>query len=898
MRRGTALLGALIGCALAPAPAAADGGWGLVESPAPRAHLDAILYGTACGSPTDCWAVGWSSNGGSTVSVVRHWNGRSWDAVPTPAPKTSSQVVSYGLNAVTCLSPDECWAVGSSYDGGSTSRPLMQRWDGRSWSLVPGDPTGGVDTPLGVTCASSSDCWAVGYTFVMTDCPESGCGTYSLIHHWDGQAWSRVRSPSPFLGGSLEVPFNVLSSVTCASATDCWAAGYGHDGTRHHPILARWDGRRWADVPAGSIPSADSSAFLGVACASPSLCWAVGQTKPVSAGAIRPRPLVHRWDGTTWSAVVPGGVNEGQLAGVACAAASECVAVGYEADAAGTHKTLVERWDGASWERVDAPSPTTKPGVRLHGVTCPAAGECVAAGTYTSDLDVTQPMALHLDDGRWDTTLSELVGEAGAAFQGVACTTGADCWAVGFEIAGHRAIVSRWNGAGWEIVPSPRDPAASSEGLFGVACASSADCRAVGWAWREGGFKPLVEHWDGAEWRRGEAPALSPAAESGHLQDVACASATACWAVGQTIDADLVAHPFVARWDGRSWTSDPAHPSRRLEGYLAGVACTTATDCWAVGAQRTAASQRPLVEHWDGSSWVPVGSPELALNETAGLLSVTCPSRSDCWAVGGRAGADGVFSTLAQRWDGSAWRAVTSPSRPSGHSELVGVACSTAARCWALGANLHDDGRQRAFLEAWDGRSWTTVEAPDTGAATTRASLAGIACVAGTPECRAVGYWADPFQVHTLAAHHPVTPAATSSPDAGAAPEAGAPEAAPPGRALARIRLRVVPTRVRARRRIRFRFQARVAGRPVRGARVTFARRRARTNRRGRAVIVASVRPGRHRARAAKRGLRTGVALVRARRARPGSTGRRGAGSRGGRPTSDRRSAASRAARR
>jgi sugar lactone lactonase YvrE len=81
-----------------------------------------------------------------------------------------------------------------------------------------------------------------------------------------------------------------------------------------------------------------------------------------------------------------------------------------------------------------------------------------------------------------------------------------------------------------------------------------------------------------------------------------------------------------------------------------------------------------------------------------------------------------------------------------------------------------------------------------------------------------------------------------------------------------RIRLSVSPRRVRAGVRVRFRFRARLGrrGAALRGARVRFAGRRARTNRRGRTAIVAVLaRPGVHPAVARKRGLRTGRARVR-----------------------------------
>jgi endoglycosylceramidase len=98
----------------------------------------------------------------------------------------------------------------------------------------------------------------------------------------------------------------------------------------------------------------------------------------------------------------------------------------------------------------------------------------------------------------------------------------------------------------------------------------------------------------------------------------------------------------------------------------------------------------------------------------------------------------------------------------------------------------------------------------------------------------------------------------------------------PPPVGAAAIHLSASPRSARAGRRVRFVFlaRARVNGRlrPVAGARIRFAGRNARTNRRGRAVIVkrfgASRRGRRYTARAFRRDLRTGRVVVTVRASR------------------------------
>jgi hypothetical protein len=63
------------------------------------------------------------------------------------------------------------------------------------------------------------------------------------------------------------------------------------------------------------------------------------------------------------------------------------------------------------------------------------------------------------------------------------------------------------------------------------------------------------------------------------------------------------------------------------------------------------------------------------------LLSVSCPSASDSVAVG-------VYSsggTVVERWNGSNWALVASPDRTNTVSALLGVSCTSATNCLAVG---------------------------------------------------------------------------------------------------------------------------------------------------------------------------------------------------------------------
>jgi len=70
----------------------------------------------------------------------------------------------------------------------------------------------------------------------------------------------------------------------------------------------------------------------------------------------------------------------------------------------------------------------------------------------------------------------------------------------------------------------------------------------------------------------------------------------------------------------------------------------SANDVWAVGGYLRGATNKTLILHWNGTSWVQVPSPSLGTND--GLFGVDTTSPGNVWAVGGYA-LGGTSLTLA-----------------------------------------------------------------------------------------------------------------------------------------------------------------------------------------------------------------------------------------------------------
>ena len=82
----------------------------------------------------------------------------------------------------------------------------------------------------------------------------------------------------------------------------------------------------------------------------------------------------------------------------------------------------------------------------------------------------------------------------------------------------------------------------------------------------------------------------------------------------------------------------------------------------AVGFAYTAAPvTHALVVAWDGAHWENQAVPTIAGDSDVALFGVSCPSASDCEAVGSYSDGTHGQHTLAEAWTGSAWRPQLTP---------------------------------------------------------------------------------------------------------------------------------------------------------------------------------------------------------------------------------------------
>jgi hypothetical protein len=290
----------------------------------------------------------------------------------------------------------------------------------------------------------------------------------------------------------------------------------------------------------------------------------------------------------------------------------------------------------------------------------------------------------------------------------------------------------------FDVVSSPS--AAGDNTLFGVSAINANDVWAVGISSNSPDFvdRTLAEHWNGNSWVI--VPTPNPSAFQSDLNSVTAIATNDVWAVGtyQVDSAGTVVHSFAEHWNGSAWALVTSTFNPASFTALYGVTATAHNDVWAVGFYHSAGAYFTLAEHWNGSAWSQF-STQNPSTQTNLLFAVSAFNSNDVWAVGD-AGASGTTpsQSLAEHWNGSTWSTVSTPNVGVGATNaIIGVTALEANHAVGVG----ESGSNPSVSTAWDllagGGSTAQVEAaPGSGGSSFLAVARSGSSVWG------VGYWA------------------------------------------------------------------------------------------------------------------------------------------------------------
>jgi len=226
-----------------------------------------------------------------------------------------------------------------------------------------------------------------------------------------------------------------------------------------------------------------------------------------------------------------------------------------------------------------------------------------------------------------------------------------------------------------------------------------------------------------------------------NLDGISAVSANDIWAVGtyQSNTSPFAVQTLTEHWDGSAWSTVPSPNSggSTYYNYLYGVAAVSANDVWAVGYYNNGTAARTLILHWDGTGWGLVSSPNHGSSSNE-LYGVTAVAANNVWAVGSYVNASNVGQTLVLHWDGSTWSTTTGANIGTQGNVLYGISAASASDIWAVGFYDNSNSPRRTLILHWDGSIWAAVSSPNVG--THNTYLTGVAALSGG-NTWAVGYY-------------------------------------------------------------------------------------------------------------------------------------------------------------
>ena len=188
--------------------ASAASSWSVI--PVSVSAYSSSLGDISCAGSSFCVATGWALGKEANAlyhPLIERWNGSSWSPMQSPASELNVH-----LGAVSCTSPIFCMLVGYSQARNETVTPLTEQWNGKRWKIVPNAAEGMFADSI--SCIGSSFCAVVGTYEVAGKCSKtsvrSGTATPGLLPQlriWDlrdSMACAASRRPAARRSDSLQ----------------------------------------------------------------------------------------------------------------------------------------------------------------------------------------------------------------------------------------------------------------------------------------------------------------------------------------------------------------------------------------------------------------------------------------------------------------------------------------------------------------------------------------------------------------------------------------------------------------------------------------------------------------------------------------------------------------------
>ena len=673
-RPATILLAAVVLAACVPPSAHADCQPAWFDS-FPYADADglfnAIVVFDDAGGPLLYAGGDFSTLGGLSIPRIGRWDGRSWSALPGDARLAGTNSTVLSLCVHDDASGPALYAGGFfTYASGQPANRIV-RWSGSRWEpLGTGIPDGGV------TCLASFDDGSGPALYAGGSFTSAGGVPATYIAKWNGTAWSAV-------GGGVSGPSVPYVQDLAVFDDDgagphvraLYAAGrFTSAGGTPAAYMAKWDGTAWSAVGAGLAGSYAYGYRLAVFDDGGGPALVVGGSFATAGGV--PAANIAKWNGSAWSAL-GSGVN-GLVHGLAVwdddgtgPHAAVLYATGEMTTAGGGAASKIARWNGSAWSAL---------GSGLGGVAPYGERSCA----YDPDGEGAAPPRLYVNGN--------------------------------FQSAGGLGAVnfSSWDGTSW-VSPS----SGPSENVLALALFDDDGAGPHRPALYAGGYftaagsgpAKLVACWDGSSWSALGTGLTGTFCDA--LQVFDDGTGPALYAAGYFSAAGGQPAGGIARWDGSAWSVIPGTSNivRALAVFDDDGSGPHAPALYAGGGFTSiggVAANR--IARWDGTSWTPLGS---GLDGAVRALAVYDPDDTGplptVLVVGGEfTNAGGTGAAYVASWNGSAWSGLAGGVNAPVYA--LGVFDLGTGPALFVGGSFTSGGGQSALgIIRWNGGSWSAL---------------------------------------------------------------------------------------------------------------------------------------------------------------------------------------------
>lgn len=439
------------------------------------------------------------SFGGVARGAAATAPGPTWgNAIEVPGSEALNSAGPAQVSSVSCATAGNC-AAGGYYHDSSGSQAFVASETNGVWGdaiEVPGTAalnTNGNAVVNSVSCATAGNCAAGGFYY-----GSAGAQAF-VVNETDGVWGDAIDVPGSAAlntGGGAQV-----LSISCATAGNCAAGGLYYDNTGGHPFVANETNGVWGDASqvTGSVAvnSRWNAQVNSVSCATPGNCAAVGYYSNGNYdynGYDETQGFVVSETNGVWGDAIDVPVGSGgftNVSSVSCAAAGNCVAGGtyaYADDGYADHGFVITETDGV-WGDPAAVSSRA----RVTSVSCSTVGNCALGGSYVDSSYTQQAFVVNQTDGVWGNALkvsnsAPFTGSHGSQVVSISCATAGNCAAGGYytdsSYRNHAFVVSETNGFWADAIEVPGSSDLNAGGgasVMSISCGTAGNCAAGGY---------------------------------------------------------------------------------------------------------------------------------------------------------------------------------------------------------------------------------------------------------------------------------------------------------------------------------------------------------------------------------------------------------------------------------